>query len=165
MKSLKMRWWRVKMRMSWRMNKIRIIKKLFVSLTLLVFCELILLQWIRGSNSRFDSRLYIDRSASLSIDPIHVSIYQSDPRLYLSIGSPRNVPRIRSVRGISFTTLNWSASMGSIVCWFNWSCGWEWFGNSKYRSIGTKYPCILLVKLFWLQFSFDQRKKITYQKI
>ena len=77
------------------MNKL--IKKLFVSLTLLVFCELILLQSIRGSNSRFDSirvsisirvsRVYIDRSASLSINPIRVSIYLSDPR---------NVPRIRS---------------------------------------------------------------------
>ena len=61
------------------MNKL--IKKLFVSLTLLVFCELILLQWIRGSNSRFDSiqfaSLYL--SASLA-DCLYRSI--CDPRLY-----------------------------------------------------------------------------------
>ena len=31
------------MRMSWKMNKILIIKKFFISLTLLVFCELLLL--------------------------------------------------------------------------------------------------------------------------
>ena len=56
--------------MSWRMNKIRIIKKLFVSLTLLVFCELILLQLIRVYISIRVSRVYdtsIDRSSPVYI--------------------------------------------------------------------------------------------------
>ena len=60
--------------MSWRMNKIRILKKkLFVSLTLLVFCELVI-QLLLLSNSRFDLRLY----------RIRVSIVASLllPRLY-----------------------------------------------------------------------------------
>ena len=74
--------------MIWRMNRIRIIKKLFVSLTLLVFCELLLPtpaidprnnhDWIRVSiASLYRSRFSIDR-----------------------IGS--SVPRIR---GIRFTTV------------------------------------------------------------
>ena len=84
------------MRKSWKMNKL--IKKLFVSLTLLVFCELllILLQSIRGTNSRFDSirvyiypRLYYYLSASL------VYIDRLDSRMDSLL-----VPRIR------FTTVS-----------------------------------------------------------
>ena len=67
------------MRMSWRMNKIRIIKKLFVSLTLLVFCELLLLLLLL-----IDPRNTI-RSASRVSIRVYIASLVSRPRR--SIGS------------------------------------------------------------------------------
>ena len=83
--SLKMKW-RRKMRLSWRMNKRIIIKKLFVSLTLLVFCELLLVLLLSIDPRVIDRNKVTIRFASLS-------------RLYrVSIASAESIRGIDSIR-------------------------------------------------------------------
>ena len=145
-----------------KMNKILIIKKFYISLTLLVFCELLLLL------------LSIDpRMRELQINRLILK------ELLLLLGiDPRSIKALIPSEGI----YDWSASW--VKYWYNCfycnknglidkyrpidrchrgmkECCCKWFSNRESWSIVTKYPCILLEKRNWSGITFDKTTKIT----
>ena len=166
MKSLKMKWRRMKMRKSWKMNKL--IMKLFVSLTLLLFCELLLLQSIRGSsgsNSRFNPCLYRSiRGVYRSVESVSPLLVRNSQLIRVSpIKDKLTIDPCLYYRGGVLDAFLASIDHCCLLLYFavRWCC-FDWFYNLNSRSIWTKYSCNLLVNVFWFEIYFDETTKITY---